>query len=320
MTPIETKANQPVDIGSDDLPFDSHTLRRELADDPEGRLLAAVFPTSFDVSQEADWGHLMLPPSRHLEAVDAYRAPGLDSALRVAVFGSFYRGFNVIVAVGILQGQEPEAVRLVGAVTDEVTLPGAKISLRKRVWQYVPDEWRESVQCYAEAMAMGFGASVLTGRVKSDFFRSRLLPFWNPDVILQATFGQIVDQPIIDSPRCGIYNFHPSDLAHGKYPGGDPFRAMLEAGEPTTRMTIHQVDPGIDTGKVVGFSPEVNLWPAGRDRGGYTIEQQIMALHGRTALVAAKMASALLREIHRTRAVVQTFDFEATSPLPKKQS
>ncbi|MDO8685373.1 MAG: formyltransferase family protein, partial [Clostridiales bacterium] len=103
----------------------------------------------------------------------------------------------------------------------------------------------------------------------------------------------------------GMYNFHPSHLAEGKFPGPNPFQEMVDAGEDTTRMTVHEVDAGFDTGKVVGYSPEINIRKAD---GSYPC---IPDLHRKTAEAAGKMAVTLIRHLISTRARCTSFDFEA---------
>lgn len=75
-----------------------------------------------------------------------------------------------------------------------------------------------------------------------------------PDYILLAGYLRVVPEDVVEAYRGRILNVHPSLLP--KY-GGKNFygervhRAVLEAGEKETGSTIHLVDRGIDTGRIL---------------------------------------------------------------------
>ena len=62
---------------------------------------------------------------------------------------------------------------------------------------------------------------------------------WRPDAILVCVFGQVIDAPIIRLPPCGIYNFHPSDLAHHHGAGLAPYDDLVARGVATTVWAVH---------------------------------------------------------------------------------
>nr|WP_067295864.1 formyltransferase family protein [Marinobacterium profundum] len=71
----------------------------------------------------------------------------------------------------------------------------------------------------------------------------------DPDVCLSAYFNQIVAEPLLDLPRLGCINIHPSILPHNR--GVDPlFHARLRA-EATMGVTVHRLDAQLDTGRVL---------------------------------------------------------------------
>ncbi|NLY73513.1 MAG: phosphoribosylglycinamide formyltransferase [Tissierellia bacterium] len=89
---------------------------------------------------------------------------------------------------------------------------------------------------------------------KDGGWKAKLLEL-NPDFILLAGYLKIVPQEIVEAFKDRILNVHPSLLPKygGKYYYGDRVhRAVLEAGEKETGSTIHLVDGGIDTGKILG--------------------------------------------------------------------
>jgi hypothetical protein len=72
-------------------------------------------------------------------------------------------------------------------------------------------------------------------------------------------FGQVIDAPIIERPAYGIYNFHPTDLAHGFGAGPTPAEDLAAHGMTSTVWTIHHVIEAVDAGGIVAVSPHINV-------------------------------------------------------------
>lgn len=70
-----------------------------------------------------------------------------------------------------------------------------------------------------------------------------------PDLILVAAFGQILPQSVLDIPRFGCLNIHPSLLP--KYRGATPIQAAILAGDTETGVTLMLMDAGMDTGPIL---------------------------------------------------------------------
>src|SRR5439155_21596260 len=70
-----------------------------------------------------------------------------------------------------------------------------------------------------------------------------------PDLILVATFKQILSQEVIDLPRRGIVNLHPSLLP--RHRGPCPIQAALLAGDERTGVTAHFLTREPDRGDIV---------------------------------------------------------------------
>ncbi len=70
-----------------------------------------------------------------------------------------------------------------------------------------------------------------------------------PDVCVLAAYGRILKQPILDVPRFGFLNMHPSLLP--KYRGPSPVRSAILAGDTVTGVSIMRLDAGTDTGDVL---------------------------------------------------------------------
>ncbi|NLY37511.1 MAG: phosphoribosylglycinamide formyltransferase [Tissierellia bacterium] len=76
-----------------------------------------------------------------------------------------------------------------------------------------------------------------------------------PDYILLAGYLNIVPEDVVEAYSGRILNIHPSLLPKygGKFFYGERVhRAVLEAGENETGSTVHLVDKGIDTGRILG--------------------------------------------------------------------
>jgi len=71
-----------------------------------------------------------------------------------------------------------------------------------------------------------------------------------PDLIVTSTFNQIISIEIIDIPKYGVVNVHPSLLP--KYRGATPTVWALLNGEKETGVSIHFIEnEKIDSGKII---------------------------------------------------------------------
>jgi methionyl-tRNA formyltransferase len=70
-----------------------------------------------------------------------------------------------------------------------------------------------------------------------------------PDLVVVAAFGQILPKAMIEQPRLGCINVHPSLLP--KYRGAAPLNWTILRGETQTGVTIMQMDEGMDSGDIL---------------------------------------------------------------------
>jgi methionyl-tRNA formyltransferase len=70
-----------------------------------------------------------------------------------------------------------------------------------------------------------------------------------PELGVLADYGQIVPREILDLPRLGILNVHPSLLP--RHRGATPVPATIASGDEHAGVTIIRMDDGIDTGPIV---------------------------------------------------------------------
>lgn len=76
-----------------------------------------------------------------------------------------------------------------------------------------------------------------------------ILKRWGSDVFIVAAFGLILPQSILDLPRKGSINVHPSLLP--RWRGAAPIQAAIMSGDQETGVTIMKMDAGIDTGPIL---------------------------------------------------------------------
>jgi methionyl-tRNA formyltransferase len=75
------------------------------------------------------------------------------------------------------------------------------------------------------------------------------LAAFKPDVIVVAAFGQLLLKAVLELPRLGCLNVHPSLLP--KFRGASPVAAAILAGEEFTGVSIMLLDEGMDSGLVL---------------------------------------------------------------------
>ena len=195
--------------------------------------------------------------------------------IRIAVFGSFYRGYYMLDE--LLRGPLKDKFMVVGVATDDVAK--TFISADKRVWQYphLPEE-----ETMVERHAQQQGIPVYTGRVKCDDFYVPYEQDWMPDICVSATFGQRIDAKLFSFPKFGFFNIHPclDDGWPSKYAGPNPFQALRGDGHDHTTAALHRVDGGFDTGELVAMSARVAM----------PVHSTVVDMHKITSPVFAKFA------------------------------
>lgn len=204
--------------------------------------------------------------------------------LRIAIFGSFYRGEHLIKALLAFQEEYPELVEFCGIATDDPFQ--GYTSPQKRVWQYVDDdEKRVRVEAIA-TLAREHNIPLRQDKVKTDEF-DKAFRQWAPDIVYMGTFGQRIPACIFEQPIHGFLNFHPT-VDHREWPsyvGGNPFQDMLSKGEKHGAIALHEVNEKFDDGPLIAYSGNFPIYP----------EDDVVSLHKRTSIEAAKMMEWHLR-------------------------
>lgn len=91
-------------------------------------------------------------------------------------------------------------------------------------------------------------------KLKSDQDAFQRLADWQPDVIVVAAFGQILEQNILDLTPFGCLNIHPSLLP--RWRGAAPVAATILHGDQVTGVTIMKMDVGVDDGPILAQCEE----------------------------------------------------------------
>ena len=95
---------------------------------------------------------------------------------------------------------------------------------------------RENIICYIDKKV---NSEEVKDLIKKD----------EPDLIIVASFSQIISKDIIDIPKSGIINLHPSLLP--KYRGPYPDQGVLLNNEKETGITIHYLTDRLDSGNII---------------------------------------------------------------------
>ena len=98
---------------------------------------------------------------------------------------------------------------------------------------------------------------------------------FQPDIIVVAAFGQILPEAVLNIPRFGAVNIHPSLLP--RHRGASPVASAILAGDEFTGVSIMLMDKGLDTGPVLSRAqiPISN----GDNTGSLTLKLSLMAAH-----------------------------------------
>ncbi|HPC15455.1 MAG TPA: methionyl-tRNA formyltransferase [Candidatus Hydrogenedentes bacterium] len=70
-----------------------------------------------------------------------------------------------------------------------------------------------------------------------------------PDACVLVAYGRILKQPLLDVPRHGFLNMHPSLLP--RHRGPSPIQSAILCGNEKTGVTIMRLDAGMDTGDIL---------------------------------------------------------------------
>ncbi len=145
------------------------------------------------------------------------------------------------------------------------------------------------------------------GNLRSEPFISRFREFM-PDTIAVVAFGQLISKEILEMPRFGCVNLHPSLLP--KYRGSAPVNWAIINGERVTGVTTILMDEGIDTGDIL-LQKEVAIEE----------DDTSESLHDKLARIGAELLVETLRRIEKStiNSVSQDHSQATSVPMLKKE-
>ena len=103
--------------------------------------------------------------------------------------------------------------------------------------------------CALKPLAMGRGLPVFTPENANDGEFVAQMAALRPDVVVVACYGQFLKKDLLDVPRVGTINVHPSLLP--KYRGASPIQWALANGETETGVSVLFVTPKMDAGDLL---------------------------------------------------------------------
>lgn len=74
-----------------------------------------------------------------------------------------------------------------------------------------------------------------------------------PDLIISCAYGQLIPVSILEAPKYGCLNIHPSMLP--RYRGGAPIQRAVMNGDTETEVCLMEIAAGMDSGKVYARIP-----------------------------------------------------------------
>lgn len=152
--------------------------------------------------------------------------------------------------------------------------------------------------------AQKYGLPVLQPfKVKDPIFLETFYSL-KPDMIVVAAFGQILPKAIIDFPKMGCLNIHPSLLP--KYRGAAPLNWSIIHGETKTGVTIMLMDEGMDSGDIL-MQEETRLGES----------ETFGELHDRLAKQGADMLHKTIEQVAAGTARRQAQDASAATFAPR---
>ena len=131
----------------------------------------------------------------------------------------------------------------------------------------------------------------------------------NPDVICVVAYGKIIPKEILDIPKYGCVNVHPSMLP--KYRGPAPIQWAILNGDTKTGVSTMYLDEGMDSGDII-LQEEISI-----DENETSGE-----LWDRTSKIGAKLLVETLKQIEENKAprTKQGNDFSIAPMLEKEMA
>jgi methionyl-tRNA formyltransferase len=96
------------------------------------------------------------------------------------------------------------------------------------------------------------------------------LKMLDPEIFLVASYGKIIPHSVLDIPKKGSLNIHPSLLP--KYRGATPLQSTILADDKDTGVTLMLMDDKMDHGPILATKrPMFEPWPPTMNEYEYTL-------------------------------------------------
>ncbi len=135
----------------------------------------------------------------------------------------------------------------------------------------------------------------------------KLVEELNPDIVLVAAYAKLIPKSLLEMPRLGCVNLHPSLLP--RHRGAIPVQAAIMAGDKITGVSTFIMEEGYDTGAVL-MRQEVEIAP--QESGSELMER--LAEIGADMLVE----TAIGLEAGTLQAQPQQGEFNYTKPFKRE--
>ncbi len=96
-------------------------------------------------------------------------------------------------------------------------------------------------------MAQKYNIKIIQEKDKKNLFL--ILKKESPDLIITAAYGNFLKKEILDLPKYGAYNIHPSLLP--KYRGPSPIQSAILNGDKKTGVSIFKMNEKMDEGDII---------------------------------------------------------------------
>lgn len=137
-------------------------------------------------------------------------------------------------AVPTLQKIIDSAHSLVAIYTKEPKAAGRSLQITKSSIHLMADQFKIPVFC----------PKTLRNQSEADQMRAL-----RPDIIVVVAYGLILPKEILDIPRYGCINLHPSSLP--KHRGAAPIQYTILSGAKDSDICVIQMDEGVDSGPIL---------------------------------------------------------------------
>ncbi len=104
----------------------------------------------------------------------------------------------------------------------------------------------------AKKIAVDFGLETREPKTLKNDEAEQMIKSFEPDLIVVADYGKIIPKNILDIPKFGALNIHPSLLP--RHRGATPVQNTILLGDEKTGVTIILMDEQVDHGPIVAIS------------------------------------------------------------------